>query len=434
MVSAPRGLLSGGAADRRPSAPSDRWSSAPFGCAVASTLAVALWAGCTPESEPAAARVVETDSAGIRIVESNAPVWTAESAWRLSDEPALTLGVIDGPPEDQLFDVVDAGRLSDGRIVIANRGSSEIKIYGPTGNHEVTFGRAGDGPGELGMLTRADVVPGDSIFAWDQRQQRLSVFAAGSGFVRTVRLAPPGEGALPRFDGRFADGTMLSRLQLYASPDLEDASIQGSEAIYMRYGSDGAPLDTIARFRGSRSLLKFFDSGGGLAVLSIPFEPATRIAVSGAAIYEGDGATYEVRTLDPGGALRRIVRRPLEAIEVTEDLMMADFEERYGRFADREEYYRSVREGYEAMPVEGRVAAFDALLAGADGAVWTRNYPLPGDRRHDWSVFAADGRWLGEVSVPAGLQLLEVGPDYVLARVLDDFDVEHVVLHDILKP
>ena len=403
--------------------------------AVAPALLVAVTvAGCAPESEPGGDRSVAVDSAGVRIVESSAPTWTPETAWRLSPEPALTLGAVEGLPEDQLFDVVDAARLPDGRVVIANRGSSEIKIFGPSGDYEMTLGRAGDGPGEFGMLARADVVPGDSIFAWDQRQQRLSVFSAGSGFVRTMRLTPPGEGALPRFEGRFADGTLFARLQLFASSELEDASIQGSEAIYMRYGADGVPLDTIARFRGSRSLLKFSDGGGTLSVLSIPFEPATRIAISADAIYEGDGATYEVRILAPSGALRRIVRRPADAIDVTEELMMADFEAQYGRFAEQEDYYRSVREGYEAMPVEGRVAAFDALLVSSDGTVWARNHPLPGDPTHTWSVFAPDGAWLGELPVSAGLRLLEAGPDYVLGRVLDDFDVEHVVVHQIVKP
>jgi hypothetical protein len=375
-----------------------------------------------------------SDSAGVQIVRSEGPAWTPETAWRLSDEPAVVIGVVDGPDRDQLFDVVDAARFPDGRIVVGNRGSSELKIFDARGEHLRTLGRDGEGPGEFRMLASVHAAAGDSVFVWDQRDQRLSVFSAESGFVRSLGLTTAGEGSLPRFDARFADGTILSRQQTFVSPEIEDASVQGSAATYMRYSADGAPMDTIGTFRGTRSLLKFFDSGGGLSVLTIPYEPATRITVSGNAVYEGDGEDYEIRRYRADGTLDRILRRPFASRPVTHEMMRAHFEDEYARFEDQPDYFDSVREGYEAMPLAERLAAFDRLHVGADGVVWTRNYPLPGEAMHTWSIFDAAGVWLGEVDVPATVTVYEVGPGFLLGLQLDDLEVERVVLFEILAP
>ena len=40
---------------------------------------------------------------------------------------------------------------------------------------------------------------------------------------------------------------------------------------------------------------------------------------------------------------------------------------------------------------------------------------------------------LGEVSVPGGFEILDVGKDYVLGRRLDDLDIEHIHLYGLQK-
>ena len=39
-----------------------------------------------------------TDSAGVRIVESSGPAWSAGAGWRLGTEPTLTIGAVTGDP------------------------------------------------------------------------------------------------------------------------------------------------------------------------------------------------------------------------------------------------------------------------------------------------------------------------------------------------
>ncbi len=41
---------------------------------------------------------------------------------------------------------------------------------------------------------------------------------------------------------------------------------------------------------------------------------------------------------------------------------------------------------------------------------------------------------LGEVAFPEALQPMHIGADFVLGKSLDAFDVEHVVLYELIKP
>lgn len=53
---------------------------------------------------------------------------------------------------------------------------------------------------------------------------------------------------------------------------------------------------------------------------------------------------------------------------------------------------------------------------------------------HDaYEVFLADGRLQGEVTVPAGARLMDVGDDYVLLVRSDELDVPFVELYVLIK-
>ena len=65
----------------------------------------------TSESLPV---VAVSDSAGVRVVESYEPQWNDGESWSVPSTPRVTIGVLDGAEEYQLFGVVAAARQSDG--------------------------------------------------------------------------------------------------------------------------------------------------------------------------------------------------------------------------------------------------------------------------------------------------------------------------------
>ena len=98
--------------------------------------------GCEDTGQTADNRlpVVVQDSAGITIVENDPPAPDSRLPWEFSAQPSLTIGAVDSGEADELFRVTDAIRLADGRIVIANSGSSEIRVFNPDGSHSATWG------------------------------------------------------------------------------------------------------------------------------------------------------------------------------------------------------------------------------------------------------------------------------------------------------
>ncbi|WP_419943063.1 hypothetical protein [Candidatus Palauibacter sp.] len=64
----------------------------------------------------------------------------------------MSIGTAGGDPAYELFRVGGAMRLSDGRIVVANAGTGELRVYDPDGIHLASWGGQGDGPGEFGPM------------------------------------------------------------------------------------------------------------------------------------------------------------------------------------------------------------------------------------------------------------------------------------------
>ena len=103
-------------------------------------------AACTSGGEvPATDNVL--DSAGITIVHNHVPQWSEGEAWSVSAEPRVSIGVLDGPAEYQLFDVVAAARQSDGDLVLVDGGTREVRLYDGDGVFLTKLGGRGSGPG-----------------------------------------------------------------------------------------------------------------------------------------------------------------------------------------------------------------------------------------------------------------------------------------------
>ena len=87
-----------------------------------------------------------------------------------------------------LYQVTDATRLSDGRIVVANSGDGQLRVFDASGIHVATWGGQGEGPGEFGNLVRVEPWPGDSIVAWFGPRLGVLVFDSEGNLGRTFTL------------------------------------------------------------------------------------------------------------------------------------------------------------------------------------------------------------------------------------------------------
>lgn len=168
-------------------------------------LAVAM--GCSPASQ---------GSEGVGSTESAGGVWEeggARETWTLSETPTTEIGVRDGDEAYQLHRAQGSTRLKDGRIVVANAGSQELRFFDSGGKHQKSVGGDGEGPGEFRFPTRVRPVGGDSLMVWDQRLLRISYLDLEGAFLGSQQVMPTQDFLFPGDEwlfGRFWIDSPLS--------------------------------------------------------------------------------------------------------------------------------------------------------------------------------------------------------------------------------
>ena len=169
-------------------------------------LFVLLLAACAPDRDAGSGpATVTSDSAGIQIVENARPADGSRLPWRIAPEPAASIGVLEGEEPYMLHYVIDATKLPDGRIVVANNGTHELRVFDAVGTHVATWGGRGEGPGEFLELWQVERWPGDSIAASYAPRLGMSVFDADGSHGRTFWLEEVG--ARFTFGAPTADGS-----------------------------------------------------------------------------------------------------------------------------------------------------------------------------------------------------------------------------------
>ncbi len=382
-----------------------------------------------PDPDPTRTRI--RDSAGIRIVENQTPPQDSRLDWRIGPQATVTIGNVDGEDPYLLSGAVDATRLSDGRIVVANRSTNELRVFDDRGAHVATWGGTGEGPGEFTELSRVDRWPADSIVAWFAARLGISVLASDGGFGRTFTMAN---------DGRVIHGRPL---WIFFTPE--------------SVARDGSVLSALA-FPNEDTLVVELRDGEGRTTASFGTHPSWephRVTLDGRnsshqkifgrqPVYGiwGDriviGATdrYELKAFRADASLERIVRRAHVLRAPTPADVAAYIDQAVPQSiagmsdADLENLQRDSRRRLESVPVAEHFPVFTFVMSDALDHLWVEEYEFPGEERPGslWTVFDPEGRVLGFVETPEGLWIWEIGEDYILGRADDELGVESVQL------
>ena len=373
---------------------------------LAAILALALFTiGCEGRSDTSETglRSVVEDSAGITIVENARPAPDSRLPWVLGAQPSLSIGSVAGGGADELFQVRDATRLGDGRIVIANSGSGELKVFNRDGSHAGTWGGRGEGPGEfaIGGPTTAAPWAGDSIAASDRiGRHRLTIFDMNGNHGRDITIGVGLGGVIDLLpSGRIVSrgSSSLNRMAVFETRDLVRLETEWSVL-----DVDGTLHASLGRFPSGEAY--FSEAWGG--DMQHPFERRAKGAVWGDLVAIGVSDTYEIKAFAADGSLVRIVRRDWDPRTPTQ----AEYDE---------------RAPWGVPPVDA-YPAFDGILSDAAGYLWVREYRMSDEEAAVWTVFDSEGRVLGPVATPAGLNVFEIGEDYVLGSAKDELGVEYV--------
>ena len=93
----------------------------------------------------------------------------------------------------------------------------------------------------------------------------------------------------------------------------------------------------------------------------------------------------------------------------------------------------AARRLYASIEYPGAFPAYDKILVDSEEYLWIRRFVKPTDQVAEWRVYDPTGRRRAIVQLPAGLDVFEVGSDYVLGSTSDQFDVQSVHLYALIR-
>jgi hypothetical protein len=328
---------------------------------------------------------------------------------------------LDGPEEVVFGGVSDVGRLPDGRLFVADEQASLIRFFSPAGDYTGSVGGEGDGPGDLNWFSSVDAYRGDSIWVYDYRTRRTSIFDANLRFARSV---PNPLGATSNYwiTHKLSGGRFLLFSPGTTIRDAPPGPFRDTTLLVV-LEHDGSAADTIGR----APMRTRFIGADGRPELS-HFSVSTGIAGAAERVLVLDPHSYVLREYDVAGNLRRVFSKSFDPQPISDEIRGA-YGDAYAEWLvgssenPPASIERDLREGIYPANVP---ASSSTLLVDELGYTWVGRYHFPGERPSTWDVFDHDGVWLGVVRTPDQLDVKEIGVGELIGVWSGDYDVQYL--------
>jgi hypothetical protein len=161
----------------------------------------------------------------------------------------------------------------------------------------------------------------------------------------------------------------------------------------------------------------------------VRFGPIIRAVAANDRLFVGCPDKYEIDVYTASGQLAHRIRRPLQPMRVTQQVLDDLSRRANATSIERGEVVRAPRPAHADF-----FPAFDGLLADRTGNLWVQEYHWDATLPKQYAVFDTRGVWLTSVSMPPRFTPLFIDRDRVVGRWLDPDDVEYVRVYRIIKP
>ena len=402
-----------------------------------SVAAAAVLACSGARSQPPESAVVR-DSAGVELVEHPAGAEAKLPNWIAVDSPLVDIGGRDDEPGHDLHLVSAVLHLSDGRIVVANRATQELRVFDSAGTFLSAIGRRGSGPGDFKSIGSLQLLEADSILVTDPQTRRATVFGPDGGVARlisTVRAPGADERAYVNMTGLLHSGRLVGTSMRF--PEMKETSgpVRRDSFALVLLSGDSA-MDTIAVLPGYELYPALGHEGGHSfpTVRALEFGRSTILSTDGHLIYAGTNETEGIRVYDAAGRLIRIIRGALIAEPVTQehrDQRMKETLESYAGSQVSEEIKAEWRKNLEDTRYAETFPFYERLMPGTDGSLWVELPRHFADEGRRFVVFNMAGQAIAKVSCPTRMRPFVVGPDRIIGVWRDPDDVQHVRVYPV---
>jgi hypothetical protein len=372
----------------------------------------------------------------------------------------MSIGAVDGADVYTFEKVFDIAVAKDGAVYVLDRPTNVIRVYDAAGKYLRTFGRRGQGPGEIQSPSGMKLLADGRLLVWDTGNARMNVYTPTGANLSPWPVRGSGGnlqwGSLVTDSAGFAYAKSSTAIIIPPERRAPGGPPMDVRSFWFRIrGSDGAVVDTLhepelpafpAPFRAT--------SQRGWRQMALPFAAPRIVEMSPLGYFVtgvADRFAFELRV--PGRPVVS-VRRAVAPTPVSD----SERAEHRSRIED------AMREVDPLWTWGGRDLPkvkpfYSEIIVGLDGRIWlTREKATPPLVRAPstsgragagaamteapdpsfvyrptlFDVFEPSGAFIGQVQAPPKVSLIVLKGDYVWGVARDDDDVEFVKRYRII--
>jgi 6-bladed beta-propeller protein len=351
----------------------------------------------------------------------------SQEVWRISESPTLELGSIDGPPSSEVFhDIRGAVYAADDRIVIADGGSQQLRIFSGLGQFIGTVGHDGEGPEEFRYIDWIDMCGGDALVVFDLQRARVTKWDETGNLLDEFRIDGTGGDAPPFSVSCGPDGTFA----VVGWGDFSEVIGVGPYRPEVKIGiadREGHLQQVLGTFPGTERYR--YPNNDGPRRLGKP--TIVRMGANGVYVGTADSVPIELIGVD---GLRRSFGKTYPTTPLTDALI-----DRYQQavIVLTPENMRAVAQRtLDALEMPETLPAYSDFLLDKLGFTWVSLYRLPGERDTNWrawEVFNLEGSFVASLQMPRDFKPTEIGVDYVLGVNTDAVGIQRVHMYALYR-
>lgn len=340
--------------------------------------------------------------------------------------PAVQMSGSPGPNDQTLLaGVIGATRLPNGTVVVGDGAFPRILLFSSLGQFQQALGRTGDGPGELRMPRWVGRCGRDEFAAYDAALLRLTLFSQNGTLRKTVSL--PAAAGFNQVLACRAD-TLVFLLSQPERLDFDDGTTFTVNAALARVSATA--VDTIASIPRAQ---EYYLSKARAGFSDVPLGRRVHAAAGPGLVFVCSNQDAVCTVSDMAGRQRKSFTIALERL----NLSAGDWDRALRRRVEAEPRLRTqqVLAGVlkELRPPE-QFPLIDQIHVDSEDRLWVRTFRGYGSAQTTWLIVGDNGKTLAEAILPRNLEILEIGPDYLLGLSRDSVGVETVGSYRVRLP
>ena len=367
-------------------------------------LVIALLVGCQPTDPTDRPANITTDTpANVSDDRLSIEISLQEPVDTLLLVEVMSIGALDGPSEQTLFQTFSGFLDHEDRLFLANGGGPDIREYNDKGAYVSAFGRQGRGPGEFERLQWIAPLGRDSILAYDGGSMMFTVFDKRGTYGRSFRIPAVGLG-----------GQEPTWIDTSVDPNIFIAVSTGIRHVTM--------LEVGGSGRDSVKVIRVSHAGNDPStLLEIPNRWWQKMPSTDA---------YNIRTI-PNGPVALVAVDQNLLFYTSNDVPMIDVMGINGvhhirwRFADM----KPTRDPDESP--EFGLRYFGQIVTSTVGQTWVSEALVSDAGERRWHKLDGDGNRTAVATLPGSVRVWQFVTDgKVLGREVDELGVEYVKLFE----